>query len=171
LESEPLPVPFSQAALQHERFDRDVVSMIHRLAVARLSPTLGAALAAAVLSAACSAPADRVTLATIQQGRTYTNWLYGREYGKLFERMTPEMQRVFGSAAELGQFAGQAVARLGHERQTVDEAVAGASAERIYSRTSAFSAAPSPVMIQWTLTENGSVSGLVVRPADSLVTE
>jgi hypothetical protein len=59
------------------------------------------------------------------------------------------------------------VTRLGQERQTVDEVVADASAERVYSRTSAFSAAPQPMLIQWTLTENGSVSGLVVRPADS----
>jgi hypothetical protein len=107
----------------------------------------------------------------MEQGRTYTNWLYGREYGKLWMRMTPEMQRVFGSASELGQFAGKAVTRLGQERQTVDEdvtdALADARAERVYSRTSSFSEAPQPMMIQWTLTENGSVSGLVVRPADS----
>jgi hypothetical protein len=132
--------------------------MTHRLA---------AALFAAVLVAACTKPSDRVSLATMEQGRTYTTWLYGKEYGKLFERMTPEMQRVFGSAAELGQFAGKAVTRLGEERKNMDEAVADARAERIYSRTSAFSDAPQPVMIQWTLTENGSVSGLLLRPADS----
>ena len=122
---------------------------------------------AVLLAAGCSPPRDSVSLATMEQGRTYTDWLYGKEYSKLFERMTPEMQRVFGSASELGQFAGKAVTRLGRERRTVDEVVADASAERIYSRTSAFSEAPRPVMIQWALTENGSVSGLVVRPADS----
>ena len=126
-----------------------------------------AACAAVLVAAGCAEPRDRVSLAAMEQGRTYTTWLYGREYGKLFERMTPEMQRVFGSAAELGRFAGKAVARLGEERQTVDEVVADARAERVYSRTSAFSEAPQPVMIQWTLTENGSVSGLVVRPAGS----
>lgn len=128
---------------------------------------LAPALAAAVLTAACAPPRDRISLATMEQGRTYTNWLYGKEYGKLWERLTPEMQRVFGSASELGQFAGKAVARLGEERRTVDEAVADTQAERVYSRTSSFAAAPQPMMIQWTLTENGSVSGLLVRPADS----
>ncbi len=127
---------------------------------------LAPALAAAVLVLACSPPANRVSLATMEQGRTYTNWLYGQEYGKLWERLTPEMQRVFGSASELGQFAGKAVTRLGEERTTVDEVVADAAAERVYSRTSSFSAAPQPMLIQWTLTENGAVSGLVVRPAD-----
>ena len=145
--------------------------MTHRSAATLLAPTFAAALAAAfavALSAACAPPKDRISLATMEQGRTYTNWLYGREYGKLWERMTPEMQRVFGSASELGQFAGKAVTRLGKERSTVDEDVADAQAERVYSRTSSFSEAPQPMMIQWTLTENGSVSGLVVRPADSL---
>jgi hypothetical protein len=140
--------------------------MNHRAATALVAPAF---LAAAALTVACVQPKESVSLATIEQGRTYTNWLYGKEYGKLWERMTPEMQRVFGSAAELGQFAGKAFTRLGKERQTVDEeAIADARAERIYSRTSAFSEAPHPMMIQWTLTENGSVSGLVVRPADSL---
>ena len=141
--------------------------MTHRSAATLLpAPALAAATALAV---ACVPPKDRVSLATMEQGRTYTNWLYGKEYGKLWERMTPEMQRVFGSASELGQFAGKAVTRLGKERQTVDEeAYADARAERVYSRTSSFSEAPQPMMIQWTLTENGSVSGLVVRPADSL---
>ncbi|MGH7628221.1 MAG: hypothetical protein ACREOF_02315 [Gemmatimonadales bacterium] len=129
------------------------------------------ALAAAVLVLACSQPKDRVPLATMEQGRTYTNWLYGQEYGRLWERLTPEMQRVFGSANALGQFAGKAVTRLGQERQTVDEAVAGAPAERVYSRTSSFAAAPRPMVIQWTMTENGAVSGLVVRPADSSSSE
>jgi hypothetical protein len=125
------------------------------------------ALGIVVFAVACAPPKDRVSLATMEQGRTYTTWLYGQEYGKLWERMTPEMQRVFGSASELGRFAGKAVTRLGQERRTVDEAVADARAERIYSRTSSFEAVPQPMVIQWTLTDNGSVSGLLVRPADS----
>jgi hypothetical protein len=132
----------------------------------RSAALLVPALVAAAV-AACTPQRESVSLATMEQGRTYTNWLYGKEYGKLFQRMTPEMQRVFGSAAELGQFAGKAVTRLGAERQKVDEVVADARAERIYSRTSAFSDAPQPMVIQWTLTEKGAVSGLVVRPADS----
>jgi len=102
---------------------------------------------------------------TLEQGRTYTNWLYGAEYGKLWERFTPELRRVFGSAAELGAFAGRAVTQLGQERKTVDEQVAELKPERVYSRTAAFTAARLPVVIEWTLTKDGAVSGLAVRPA------
>jgi hypothetical protein len=136
--------------------------MVHRSLL-----SVASALAAAILAAGCTPPRESVTLATMEQGRRYTDWLYEQEYNKLFEQMTPELQRVFGSASELGRFAGKAVTRLGQERQTVDEVVADTTAERIYTRTSAFSDAPQPMTIQWTLTENGSVSGLVVRPADS----
>ena len=114
---------------------------------------------------ACSAPPGRTSGQTLEQGRTYTNWLYGAEYGKLWDRFTPELRRVFGSAAELGEFAGRAVTQLGQERKTVDEQVAEIKPERIYSRTAAFTAAKQPVVIEWTLTRTGEVSGLAVRPA------
>jgi hypothetical protein len=121
--------------------------------------------------AACSpglpggAKSDRAAGKTLEQGRTYTNWLYGAEYGKLWEQFTPELRHVFGSAAELGAFAGRAVTQLGQERKTVDEHVAELKPEQIYSRTAAFTAARLPVVIEWTLTKDGAVSGLAVRPA------
>jgi hypothetical protein len=117
--------------------------------------------------AACAPPGGRLAGRTMEQGRTYTNWLYGAEYGKLWNRFTPELQRVFGSASELGAFAGKAVTRLGQERRTVDEHIADLEPDRVYSRTAAFTAAKFPMLIEWTLTKDGAVSGLVVRPADA----
>ena len=131
------------------------------------SLTVCALLLASALLTSCMRPEERVSLATMEQGRTYTTWLYGKEYGKLWDRMTPEFRRVFGSASELGRFAGKAVTRLGQERRTVDEVVADARAERVYSRTSSFDAVPQPMVIEWTLTDKGAVSGLVVRPAEA----
>ena len=122
---------------------------------------------AALALAACAAPGGRAAGKTMEQGRIYTSWLYGAEYGKLWNRFTPELQRVFGSASELGAFAGKAVAQLGRERRTVDERVADLLPDRVYSRTSAFTAARLPVVIEWTLTKDGAVSGLVVRPAET----
>jgi hypothetical protein len=112
------------------------------------------------------APGDRVAGKTLERGRIYTSWLYGAEYGKLWARFTPEFQRVFGSAAELGAFAGRAVTQLGREQRTVDEHVAELKPEHVYSRTAAFTAARQPVVIEWTLTKDGAVSGLAVRPAE-----
>lgn len=132
-------------------------------------PAVRLALAAMAMLLACAPREGRPARAAMEQGRMYTSWLYGKEYGKLWERLTPEMRRVFGSAQELGAFAGKAVTRLGEERRTVGEAVADTRAERVYSRTSSFSSVPLPMVIQWALTEDGSVSGLVVRPAEDAV--
>lgn len=115
--------------------------------------------------AACAPPGERASHVALEQGRIYTNWLYGNEYGKLWERLTPEMRQVFGSAAELGAFAGKAVTRLGREQQTVDERVADVRPDRVYTRTAAFSSSRRPMLIEWTLTPSGAVSGLLVRPA------
>ena len=112
------------------------------------------------------APGDGVAGKTLERGRIYTSWLYGAEYVKLWARFTPEFQRVFGSAAELGAFAGRAVTQLGQEQRTVDEHVAELKPEHVYSRTAAFTAARQPVVIEWTLTKDGAVSGLAVRPAE-----
>jgi len=114
---------------------------------------------------ACAPPAGRFFFNDTATTEIYTNWLYDAEYGKLWARFTPEFQRVFGSAAELGTFAGRAVTTLGKEQHTVDEHVAELKPERVYSRTAAFTAARQPVVIEWTLTKDGAVSGLAVRPA------
>jgi hypothetical protein len=133
--------------------------MIPRM-VLRLAP-----LGLALVACGPGTPGGRTAGKALEQGRTYTNWLYGAEYTKLWDRFTPELQRVFGSAAELGSFAGKAVTQLGREQRTVDEHIAELKPERVYSRTAAFTAARQPVVIEWTLTKDGSVSGLAVRPA------
>jgi hypothetical protein len=129
-------------------------------------PRLLLRLAPLALTLVACAPGGGSAGKTLEQGRIYTSWLYGAEYGKLWARFTPEFQQVFGSAAELGAFAGRAVTQLGREQRTVDEHVAELKPEHVYSRTAAFTAARQPVIIEWTLTKNGDVSGLAVRPAE-----
>ncbi|HEY8104651.1 MAG TPA: hypothetical protein VIE46_01015 [Gemmatimonadales bacterium] len=128
--------------------------------VLRLAP-------AALLLAACAQSGGYASGRTMEQGRIYTNWLYKSEYNKLWGRFTPELQRIFGSASELGAFAGKALTQLGREQRTVDEHVADLKPDQVYSRTSAFTAASMPMVIEWTLTKDGAVSGLVVRPASA----
>jgi len=120
-----------------------------------------------VALAGCGPGRGKPTPLALERGRIYTSWLYGSEYGKLWDRLTPEMRQVFGSASELGKFAGKAVTRLGRERGAVDEHVAETRHDEVYSRTASFSSSKSPVTIEWSLTKDGAVNGLVVRPADT----
>ncbi len=121
-------------------------------------------LAAALIAAACAPGSDRPDNALLEQGRQYTSWLYGSEYDKLWNRFSPEMRETFGSVGDLASFAGRAVTRLGREQGAVDERVDRAAPFRVYSRTASFDNAPSRMRLEWSLTEDGKVTGLVLRP-------
>ena len=126
-------------------------------------------LAAVVAAMACTPGVDRGAGTPMEQGRTYTAWLYESQYQKLWDRFSPEMRQTFGSAADLASFAGQAVQRLGAERGSVNEQVSDQEPFRVYTRTASFNRARDPMLIQWSLAENGQVAGLVVRPAPRAV--
>ena len=125
--------------------------------------TYGITLAAAAL--ACGPQGDSPSSSLLQQGRQYTAWLYGSQYEKLWNRFSPDMRQTFGSVSDLASFAGQAVTRLGREQGQVDEKVETASPLRIYSRTSTFDRSRHKMLLEWTMAEDGAVTGLVLRPA------
>jgi hypothetical protein len=125
--------------------------------------TYGIALGAAAL--ACTPAGDTQSSSLLTQGRQYTAWLYGSQYQELWNRFSPEMRQTFGSAAELASFAGRAVTRLGREQGRVDEKVETASPLRIYSRTSTFDRSRHRMLLEWSMAEDGAVTGLVLRPA------
>jgi hypothetical protein len=116
-----------------------------------------------VITLAC-APGDRRDSNVMQEGRTYTAWLYGSEYRKLWERFSPEMQQTFGSVADLASFASRAVKNLGVERGKVAEKVQDAEPFRVYSRSASFEKSRHRMLIEWSLAKDGAVTGLVVRP-------
>ena len=124
--------------------------------------TQGFVVAAALL--ACRPQADPQTSSLLKQGRQYTAWLYGSQYEKLWNRFSPDMRQTFGSVGDLASFAGHAVTRLGRERGQVAERVETASPIHIYSRTSTFDGSRHRMLLEWTLAEDGAVTGLVLRP-------
>lgn len=123
------------------------------------------ALAIAAAALACAPPQDRSDGQLVQQGRIYTAWLYGSEYNKLWDRFSPEMRQTFGSVTDLASFAGGAVKQLGAERKVVNERVENADPYLVYRRAASFNKSPRPMLIEWSLSRDGAVTGLVVRPA------
>ena len=113
---------------------------------------------------ACAPTSDRPDRNVMQEGRTYTAWLYGSEYRKLWDRFSPEMQQTFGSVADLASFASRAVKNLGVERGKVDEKVQDAEPFRVYTRSASFEKSRHRMLIEWSLAKDGAVTGLVVRP-------
>jgi hypothetical protein len=115
----------------------------------------------AILSLACAPGRDQRDPELLQEGRTYTAWLYGSEYDKLWERFSPEMKQTFGSVGDLASFAGRAVKHLGSEQGKVREA----EPFRVYTRSASFDKSRDRMLIEWSLAKDGAVTGLVVRPA------
>ena len=119
---------------------------------------------AAAAVAACAPGHEGSDRFLMEQGRLYTSWLYGNEYDKLWDRFSPDMRQTFGSVGDLATFAGRAVGRLGRERGAVDEQVQSADPLRIYSRTASFDKASQRMRLEWSLDEDGEVTGLLLRP-------
>jgi hypothetical protein len=124
--------------------------------------TYGFAMSAAL---ACAPGGDSQSSSLLEQGRQYTAWLYGSQYEKLWDRFSPDMRQTFGSVTDLASFAGHAVTRLGREQGPVDEKVETTSPVKIYSRTSTFDRSSHKMLLEWTMTDGGAVTGLVLRPA------
>jgi hypothetical protein len=113
---------------------------------------------------ACSPRAAPPDQQLIQEGRTYTAWLYGSQYDKLWERFSPDMRQTFGSVADLSSFASRALRHLGSEQGKVEEQVKQAEPYRVYSRSASFDKSRQRMLIEWSLANDGAVTGLVVRP-------
>ncbi len=119
------------------------------------------------LALACAPQEDRADPELMREGRTYTAWLYGSEYEKLWDRFSPEMRQTFGSVADLASFASRAVKNLGKEQGKVDEEVNDAAPYKVYSRSASFDRSRQRMLIEWSLAKDGAVTGLVVRPVVS----
>ena len=113
---------------------------------------------------ACAPRKERPDQQLIEEGRTYTSWLYGSEYNKLWDRFSPEMRQAFGSVADLSSFGSRALRHLGSEQGKVDEEVTEIEPDRVYSRSASFDKARHRMLIEWSMAKDGAVTGLVVRP-------
>src|ERR1700732_2961655 len=122
------------------------------------------ALAVVLCAVACAPRNKEPDQQLIQEGRTYTTWLYSNEYNKLWDRFSPEMRQTFGSVADLSSFATRALQHLGSEQGRVDDKVKEAEPDRVYSRSASFDKSRHRMLIEWSMAKDGAVTGLVVRP-------
>lgn len=113
---------------------------------------------------ACAPRGEQHPPTLLEQGRQYTDWLYANQYQKLWDRFSPDMRESFGSVADLASFAGRAVSRLGREQRALDERISQEPPYAVYQRTAAFDTSRRPMLIEWSLRQDGAVTGLVVRP-------
>ena len=116
------------------------------------------------ITLACQ-PAASDQRASMEQGRTYTDWLFGGQLDKLRARFSPEMQRTFPTVAELSSFVTRTTSELGKPSGTPTERMSLVGSTHVYSRVMQFDHASGPVEVQWTMGEDGRVTGLLIHPA------
>jgi hypothetical protein len=122
-------------------------------------------LATLCLTGACASPRQDAR----DQGRAYTQWFYQRNFEPLWARFSPEMQRTFPSPESLAAFAGRTVNQLGREQGAPLEELSQQDTLTVYSRQATFERSSHPMLLQWTLTRDGKVTGFLLRPADDSV--
>ena len=121
-----------------------------------------AILAALCLPGGCAGPERDAR----QQGRAYTEWFYQRNFEPLWARFSPEMKRTFPSPESLASFAGRTVNELGSEKGSPLEALTQEDSLTVYSRQATFERSDHPMLLQWTMTHDGMVTGFLLRPAE-----
>jgi len=99
-------------------------------------------------------------------GRHYTSWFYAGETDRLWQLFSPEMKKLAGSAEGLKKFRDDVIQQAGNETMVLAEHVQPAGhGVVVYERTATFSAAPSTWLVQWTVKDDGTVTGFFVHPA------
>ncbi len=129
----------------------------------------GAALAACLASAGVArqpAPSQRVP-PPIQRGRVYTQWFYDGDFHRLWARFGPAMRNRYPSPALLTHFRNDLTDRLGTEQSVLAETSTAGPGYAIYRRRASFSKTSSPVLLEWTFGEDGTIGNFLVAPAPS----
>jgi hypothetical protein len=83
---------------------------------------------------------------------------------ELFDRMSPEMKKVFTNADGLTKFSRGLVAGVGSEEKVVRERTFPTDGLVTYLRASRFKKSDDPLLILWTFDRKGAILGLFVRP-------
>jgi hypothetical protein len=97
-------------------------------------------------------------------GRQYTTWFYTGEIDRIWERFSPEMKKAMGSVETLRAFRTQVESQIGTETSILNEKVSPVDSFQVYTRKAKFSKAPMTIVVEWTLSGDGTIAGFFVRP-------
>ncbi|HWM94106.1 MAG TPA: M23 family metallopeptidase [Thermoanaerobaculia bacterium] len=100
----------------------------------------------------------------LETGRQYTGWFYAGEAAKLWEKFTPEMKQLVGTAEGIKAAREQINADHGNEVEILSEEVVAQTPLQVYTRRVKMAKAPKPVVVQIALDASGNIAGFHVGP-------
>ena len=101
---------------------------------------------------------------TMERGRHFTDLFYTGQFEELWESLSPELQGVFGSVAQMGGMREQLRGQLGSEAEIVDEEVRNEGVMVLYIRKVKFEKLDQPLVVQWTFDGQGIATGFRIAP-------
>ena len=97
-------------------------------------------------------------------GRAYSDAFLKGDIDRVWSRMDGQMQGALGSEETLDQLRSTLRRDFGEEAEVLEEEIGEADGYSVYLRTSRWTKAPGPLVMQWTLDGDGNVAGFFVRP-------
>jgi hypothetical protein len=102
--------------------------------------------------------------ADLARGRSAAEAFLDNKLAQLWEDMAPPMQQVFGTMEGLAAFREQLTQDIGEESKVLDETLEPADGFATYIRTSRWTRAEAPVLLQMGIADDGEIVGLTVKP-------
>jgi hypothetical protein len=130
----------------------------------RLAVAAGAAGCIAMAALARQAAPERQAPWALSWGRTYTHWLYHGEADRLWAHFGPDLRQRFGDAAHLRAFADETARRVGVEQAVLGESFDPGPGYATYKRRARFSLSSTPILVEWSFGEFGTIGSFVLRP-------
>lgn len=129
------------------------------------APTRSIVLLALVALAAACAPVRAADDALLAEGRGLSEQFERGDTAAIFARMTPPMQQAAGgNAAALAALRDKVLREGGPETGVIREDTQAQGGFRIYRRIARRNVGATPVLMEWTLDDQGRIAGFIVRP-------
>jgi len=101
---------------------------------------------------------------TMERGRRFTDLFYTGQFEELWESLSPQLQGVFGSVAQMGAMREQLRAQFGEEVEVVGETVRREGPMRVYVRKVKFEKLGQSLVVLWAFDGKGIAAGFQIAP-------
>lgn len=111
-----------------------------------------------------STPVLAAGAATLPKGRATAEAFIEGRLSEVWQKLSPEVQQLFGSEAGLGTFRDQLTGSLGEEAEVLDETVAPGAGGETYTRSARWSGSEAVILMQFGIVPDGTVVSFLVQP-------
>ncbi|GLQ55369.1 M23 family metallopeptidase [Devosia nitrariae] len=106
--------------------------------------------------------------AMLDIGRAKSEAFLAGQLDEIWGDMTPQVQQLFGTPTGLETFRESLASDFGTEIEILSEEVQPGDGAQTYVRTARWSLVEAPILMQWAITDDEQIAGLLVKPVPVL---